>query len=212
MSVTFLSIILFVLFVYNIIPHKSYTADDFNIITMRSQRDTDQDGIDDYTDIFLGAKAEIERNPTYFSAYYDGGYPPTTEGVCTDVVWRALMDAGYDLKVLMDMDIQRHLDAYPYINALPDPNIDFRRVPNVKVFLERHTLSLTTDLSAIEEWQPGDIVVFSNQHIGILSNKRNYRGIPFLLHNGGLPVQEEDALEREDYLKGISGHYRFILQ
>lgn len=211
LGTVFLIIILFILYLYNIIPHRTYTNEDFDIPTVRSEVDMDNDGIDDYTDIYLGAKAEIERDPTYHSAYYEGGYPPITEGVCTDVIWRALKDAGYDLKSLINQDIQENVDAYPRVGNMPDSNIDFRRVPNVQVFLERHTQNLTLDLSDVEEWQAGDIVVFSDTHIGILSNKRNYKGIPYLLHNGDLPVQEEDALEREDFLKGISGHYRFQL-
>lgn len=204
-------IILYVLYVYNIIPHPRYTDENFHIQTLRSSHDEDQDGIDDFTDIYLGAKAEVERDPMYRSAYYIEGYPPITEGVCTDVIWRALKDAGYDLKTLIDEDILTKIDAYPRTNGIADPNIDFRRVPNVQVYLSRHTLSLTLDLDDIDQWQPGDIVVFADSHIGILSNIRNYKGYPYLLHNGNLPVQEEDALQREHFLKGIRGHYRFIL-
>lgn len=205
-------IVVYVLYIYNILPHPRFTAEDFHIDTLHSTHDEDGDGIDDFTDIFLGARAEIERDPTYHSAYYINGYPPSWEGVCTDVIWRALQDAGYDLKALIDADIEENIDAYPRVQGNPDPNIDFRRVPNVHVFLSRHTQSLTLDLTDIQQWQPGDIVVFSDSHIGILSNIRNYKGIPFLLHNGDLPVQEEDALERENFLKGIRGHYRFVLK
>ena len=76
----------------------SYTAEDFGIEIIKSDSDKDNDGIDDYTDILLGAKAEAKRKPKYKSVYYAGGYPPDTEGVCTDVIWRALKDAGYILK------------------------------------------------------------------------------------------------------------------
>lgn len=60
---------------------------------------------------------------------------------------------------------------------------------------------LTCDLSKIDEWQAGDIVVFADSHIGILSDVRNHEGIPFLLHNGGLPKTKEDCLRREQLLK-----------
>ena len=68
--------------------------------------------------------------------------------------------------------------------------------------------SLTNDLSKIEEWQGGDIIVFKN-HIGIISDKRNRNGIPFLIHHAN-PMQinyEEDVLELygQEY---IIGHYR----
>ena len=57
----------------------SYTAEDFGIEVIKSKTDKDGDGIDDYTDILLGARAEAERKPEYKSEYYAGGYPPQRE-------------------------------------------------------------------------------------------------------------------------------------
>lgn len=204
-----IAIIVWVFYLYNLIPHRSYTDADFSITLQESGADANQNGIDDVYDILAGAKAEAQRHPTYHSAYYSGGYPPSEEGVCTDVIWRALQHAGYDLKTMVDEDIAQCLDCYPRVNGTPDPNIDFRRVPNLLVFFQRHAQSLTTDLAHIEEWQAGDIVVFSDTHIAIISDLRNHRGIPFLIHNGGLPKMEEDGLWREAMLKGISGHFRY---
>lgn len=185
-----------------------YYANDFDIETVISKTDYDNDGIDDYTDILQGAKIEAENKPTYKSAYYSGGYPPDNEGVCTDVIWRALKNAGYLLKDMVDEDIKNNVDKYPRVDGKPDSNIDFRRVPNLKVYFERNQINLTTDLSKIEEWQPGDIVVFGSSHIGIISDKRNKKGIPYLLHNGGQPLREEDILEVYNKYKPITGHYR----
>ena len=185
-----------------------YYANDFDIETVISKTDYDNDGIDDYTDILQGAKIEAENKPTYKSAYYSGGYPPDNEGVCTDVIWRALKNAGYLLKDMVDEDIKNNVDKYPRVDGKPDSNIDFRRVPNLKVYFERNQINLTTDLSKIEEWQPGDIVVFGSRHIGIISDKRNKKGIPYLLHNGGQPLREEDILEVYNKYKPITGHYR----
>ncbi len=210
--IMFFGIVTFVLYLYNIIPHHRYNSSYFNIEIVKSHIDKDCDGIDDYTDIMLAAKKEIKKKPIYKSVYYEGGYPPENEGVCTDVIWRALRDAGYDLKEMIDKDIANNVMEYPRVNGNPDPNIDFRRVDNIRVFLKRHTLSLTLDLNLKDQWQPGDIVTFSDKHIGILSDERNAQGIPFLLHNGGLPVQDEDGLWREEFLKGISGHFRFTLK
>ena len=102
----------------------------------------------------------------------------------------------------MDKDIQK-----------PDPNIDFRRVANLTVYLKRNHQSLTIDLSKIEEWQPGDIVVFSNDrenHIAIVSDKRNEKGIPYIIHNAGQPNREEDGLEfYNEYAWPIVAHYRW---
>ena len=185
-----------------------YYAEDFGIKTMKSNTDKDGDGIDDYTDILLGAKAEAERKPEYKSVYYAGGYPPETEGVCTDVIWRALRDAGYTLKDMIDQDISKNVNEYPRVNGNPEPNIDFRRVPNLKVYFERNHITLTNDLTQIAEWQPGDIVVFGSNHIGIISDKRNKKGIPYLLHNGGQHNREEDILEWYNQHEPITGHYR----
>lgn len=185
-----------------------YYANDFDIETVISKKDYDNDGIDDYTDILQGAKIEAENEPTYKSTYYSGGYPPDNEGVCTDVIWRALKNAGYSLKDMVDEDIKNNVDKYPRVDGKPDSNIDFRRVPNLKVYFERNQINLTTDLSKIEEWQPGDIVVFGSSHIGIISDKRNKKGIPYLLHNGGQPLREEDILEVYNKYEPIIGHYR----
>ena len=87
-----------------------------------------------------------------------------------------------------------------------DKNIDFRRVQNLKVYLDNNTIVLTNDINKLKEWQGGDIVVFKN-HIGIVSDKRNKKGIPFIIHHAN-PYQryyEEDILE---YRNDIIGHYR----
>ena len=87
-----------------------------------------------------------------------------------------------------------------------DKNIDFRRVQNLKVYLDNNAIVLTNDINKIKEWQGGDIVVFKN-HIGIVSDKRNKKGIPFIIHHAN-PYQryyEEDILE---YRNDIIGHYR----
>ena len=87
-----------------------------------------------------------------------------------------------------------------------DKNIDFRRVKNLKVYFDNNAISLTTEINEIEEWQGGDIVVFK-KHIGIISDKRNRKGICFVIHHAN-PYQiyyEEDILEHRD---DIIGHYR----
>lgn len=192
-------------------PHnkKIYYAEDFGIEVIKSKTDKDNDGIDDYTDILEGAKIEAENKPVYKSVYYAGGYPPDTEGVCTDVIWRSLKNAGYLLKDMVDEDIKNNVSLYPRVEGKPDPNIDFRRVPNLMVYFERNHISLTTDLDEIAEWQPGDIVVFEKSHIGIISDKRNEKGIPYIIHNANQPNREEDGLEfYHKNWRSISAHYR----
>ncbi len=191
------------LYEFNIIPHFYYDNEHFDIENIISSIDKDNDGINDQSDILNNAQDYIKKRPKYKSKYYSTGYPNDEYGVCTDVIAFALLDAGYDLKELVDADIKRNKEDYK-IDVI-DPNIDFRRVRNLLVYFENNAISLTKDINEIDEWQGGDIVVFP-EHIGIISNKRNRDGIPFLIHHGH-PFQiwyEEDVLENYEIL----GHYR----
>ena len=188
---------------YNIIPHGKYPSSRFGIETYISDSDADGDGIDDQTDILLSVKAYLATKPKYKSAYYDGGYPNDGYGVCTDVVAQGMLGAGYDLMELVAADIAANPGEYAI--EKPDKNIDFRRVVNLLVYFRRTAKTLTTDVGDISEWQGGDIVVFPH-HIGIISDNRNYRGVPFVLHHAN-PTQknyEEDILQRYEIL----GHFR----
>mgnify|MGYP005772638823 FL=1 len=171
---------------------------------VHSSVDKDNDGIDDQTDILQGALDYVACRPKYKSKYYRTGYPNDGYGVCTDVVAFALKNAGYDLMTLVQQDIQANPADYDIDE--PDQNIDFRRVKNLRVYFSHSAISLTTDISEIEEWQGGDIVIFKN-HIGVVSDRRNENGVPYVIHHND-PWQrtyEEDILEdRED----IVGHYR----
>jgi uncharacterized protein YijF (DUF1287 family) len=182
-----------------------YTAKDFGIQAVHSSVDFNHNGADDYTDLLLGAREDAEAVPKYDNSYYQGGYPPDSSGACTDLVWRAFRNAGYRLKDMVDRDIAEHTADYP-VNGKPDPNIDFRRTADLKIYFERHAVSLTTDPKQTAEWQPGDIVTFGTHHIGIISDRRDKDGIPYLIHNAGQPQREEDALTR---CGEISGHFRF---
>lgn len=199
-----LFIILYLLYHFNYIPHKKYNNNYFNIKTYISNIDKDNDGIDDQTDILDGAKKYISTKPKYKSKYYNTGYPNDGYGVCSDVVAFALKDAGYDLQILVNEHILANKDLYDI--EVVDKNIDFRRVKNLKIYLDYNAISLTTDINDIEKWQGGDIVVFKN-HIGIVSDNRNRKGISFVIHHAN-PYQkyyEEDILE---YHNDIVGHYR----
>ncbi len=212
LSITLIIFILyFIINSYNIMSKKTYLASDFNIEVIKSNIDYNENGIDDFTDILNGAKKEALKNPKYKSAYYSGGYPPENEGVCTDVIWRSLKEAGYNLKELVDFDIKKNKEKYTNI-SVPDTNIDFRRVKNLKVFFDNHTQKLTLNIDEIEKWQPGDIVIFGSKHIAIISDKRNKKGIPYIIHNASnYHKKEEDALKKWNKKHKITGHYRFIL-
>ncbi|KNY29594.1 DUF1287 domain-containing protein [Pseudobacteroides cellulosolvens] len=178
--------------------------------------DKDRDGINDLDDIIQGAKKDAKNKPVYRSKYYVGGYPPYNEGVCTDVIWRALKNAGYNLKQMIDKDIKAHRRDYFSSKRKSDPNIDFRRVSNLFVFFKKYSKNLTTklkpyDIDNLREWQGGDIVTFKNpNHIAIVSNKRRPDGIPYLIHNGGPYTMEIDTLVT--MMPGITGHFRFPKQ
>ena len=196
-------IIYLLLYNLNYIPHKMYSNNDFNIKTYKSLVDKDLDSIDDQTDILNNVREYIKKKPKYKSKYYSIGYPNDNYGVCTDVVAFSLFDAGYDLRELVNQDILNNREMYDIDKV--DKNIDFRRVRNLKVYFKNNAISLTNDLSKIEEWQGGDIVIFEN-HIGIVSDKRNKEGIPFLIHHANIyqKYYEEDVLKRYK----IVGHYR----
>lgn len=175
--------------------------------------DQNYNDIPDPLDIVISARKEVKNRTKYESNYYAGGYPPNDEGVCTDVIWRALLGANIVLKDVMDEDIAANTELYPRVEGKPDPNIDFRRVPNQYVFFERFAEALTTelipgDVENLMEWQPGDIVVFLDgyHHVGIVSDKRAKDGTPYLIHNNP-PFASEVKLS--SFKTPIAGHYRW---
>lgn len=202
--IIFIIIMMILLYMLNIIPHKQYSNKDFGIEQYISFIDKDNDGIDDQTDILNSAKEYVATKPKYQSKYYATGYSNDEYGVCTDVVAIALKNSGYDLMELVNEDIISNNEKYDI--DIIDKNIDFRRVKNLDVYFKNNSISLTTDLSSIEEWQGGDIIVFKD-HIGIISDKRNRNGVPFLIHHAypGQINYEEDVLELydKDYIIGI---------
>lgn len=177
--------------------------------------DLDKDSISDMDDIVEGARKEIENQTRYKSTYYIGGYPPKWEGVCTDVIWRSLMNAGYNLKNNMDKDIREYTEDYSKGVKVPDPNIDFRRVKNQLVFFQKYATSLTTEVKRYNrknlfEWQAGDIVVLTyGEHVAIVSDKRRKDGVPYILHNASTMAVEEDILMKWSKSGRIIGHFRF---
>jgi hypothetical protein len=182
----------------------------------QSSHDEDGDGINDTQDLLDGARAEVKRKPVYLSSYYQGGYPPDGEGVCTDLVWRAMKDAGYDLKQMVDADIARRKSAYPRVGERPDPNIDFRRVFNLDVFFRKYATSLTIEVKPndpenLKEWQGGDLVLFDGptSHIGIVSDRRDAEGVPYLIHNAGDATEDDGLRYWPEYVTPVIGHYRW---
>jgi len=165
-------------------------------------RDSDGDGIPDPVDILLGAKKAALLASKYLETSpklaYPGGDVPTTEGVCTDVVVRALRNAGIDLQKEVFEDAGRAPTAYP---AIPkrNPNIDHRRVRNLLVYFTRHWRRV----ERLEDLLPGDVVMLDTfpkrkgvEHIGIVSDQLGKSGRPLIINawTEGYRTSEMDLL------------------
>ena len=121
-----------------------------------------------------------------------------------DLVKSLLVSMGVHAGYYGTKTVRANRDKYNIETV--DKNIDFRRVRNLNVYFSDTAITLTNDITKIAEWQGGDIVVF-NKHVGIVSDRRNKNGIPFVIHHAN-PYQkyyEEDILESRD---DIIGHYR----
>lgn len=101
--------------------------------------------------------------------------------------------------------------AYPRYRGetAPDPNIDHRRVPNQRAFFATYGRILTTNNDYPNDWQPGDIVEWKLpsglDHTGILTDKRDADGFPYVVHNIGAGPQEEDVLRSWR----VTAHFRY---
>lgn len=179
-----------------------------------SSHDQNQNKVPDALDFVAGARSEVERQTIYDGSYYAEGAPPEGRGACTDVVWRAFRQGGYDLRAMVDEDIRLAADKYGAAGQHPDSAIDYRRVQNLQVFFQRHGQVLTTDIKAgdqtnLVQWQPGDIVVFAapKEHIAIISDRRRRDGVPYIIHNAGPCASEGDYLQ--SWPSQIIFHFRF---
>ncbi|MFZ5435305.1 MAG: DUF1287 domain-containing protein [Bacillota bacterium] len=163
--------------------------------------------------IVEGARYEVEKGVRYDASYRQIAFPmgdvPSDVGACTDVVIRALRNAGYDLQELVHKDMKANFNRYPQNWGLsaPDPNIDHRRIPNLIAFFRRHGTEVQVS-GDYDDYKPGDIVfwVFENglDHCGIVSERTTPDGRPLVIHNAGL-AREEDALFRWP----IVAHFRY---
>lgn len=218
--VVILSIVFSIYHHLDLISYKSiikplFTAENTcQIPDIITPRDINNNGIYDQLDIINGARQEVINGTEYDGSYCENGYPPREKGVCTDVIWRALKEAGYDLKAMVDKDIRENPGLYGLTGQNPDPNIDFRRVQNLQVFFKRHAKELPIEVKPGDEenlkyWQAGDIVVFDHplEHIAIISDKRSPSGVPMIIHNAGPKATENNALLQ--WPSRIIGHFRF---
>jgi uncharacterized protein YijF (DUF1287 family) len=152
--------------------------------------DADRDGIPDAVDILLGAKKVALDGSVYRETAprlpYPNGDVPRQDGVCTDVVIRALRNAGFDLQRAVYEDAGRAPWAYPRIGRRRNPSIDHRRVKNLIRYFDRHWRRLPVGATL----QPGDVLFLNAipsvpdpDHVGIASDRRNPQGLPWVIHN-----------------------------
>jgi uncharacterized protein YijF (DUF1287 family)/L,D-peptidoglycan transpeptidase YkuD (ErfK/YbiS/YcfS/YnhG family) len=151
--------------------------------------DRDRDGIPDPLDLNIGAiKTTLnadEYNQDYFTLPYPGGDVDRSLGACTDVIVRALRNAGVDLQVEVHEDIARAPRRYPMVEKA-NSNIDHRRVRTLLPWFRAHWIAL--DEAA--PLQPGDVVFMDTiesrqgpDHIGILGDRTSEDGRLLVANN-----------------------------
>jgi len=143
----------------------------------------------------------------YDSSEYEGGPPPEGRGACTDVVYNALL-SQVDLQKAVAEDVAENPELYPDAG---NADLDFRWCPTLVVWFRRHAESLPTDVNLLTVWsfEPGDVVFYDDGgggfgHVGVVSDRRSWDGLPLLIHNPAPVCVEENALTSNR----IVGHFR----
>ena len=158
----------------------------------------------------------VRYDPAYVRIAYPGGDVPADTGVCTDEVIRSYRAVGVDLQKEVHEDMVRNYSLYPHTWRAwrswvsgPDPNIDHRRVPNLRVFFTRKGEALPITARGVD-YAPGDLVTWDLgggvDHIGIVVNQRGPSGRFMVVHNIGQGPHMEDVL----FNWKITGHYRYF--
>ena len=159
---------------------------------------------------------KVVYDPAYVEIDYPMGDVAPNRGVCTDVVIRSYRLVGIDLQELVHEDMRANFHLYPTKWGLTEanPNIDHRRVLNLRVFFARQgqSLPVTTDAA---NYEPGDLVTWKTTpyadlkappHIGVVTHLRSSDGKrPLIAHNIGRGPKLEDML----FDFAITGHYRY---
>lgn len=159
-------------------------------------------------------KARVRYDGSYHKIAYPWGDVPQNIGVCTDVVIRSYRRLGIDLQQQVHNDMSAAFSAYPNVRkwglTKPDPNIDHRRVYNLRTFFARRGAALPITHNP-RHYKPGDLVTWmvgkDLPHIGIVVNRRSKVDPDrfMIVHNIAYGPQMEDVLFRFP----ITGHYRY---
>jgi len=170
-------------------------------------RDHDHDGIPDPLDVLIGAKKTVLNGDAYTEGWtdirqYPGGDVPRNQGVCTDVIVRAVRNAGIDLQKELHEDILRARAVYPK-NA-GNWQIDQRRVLTLLPYFQRHWEQRSPKLDDPNDpLRPGDVIFMDTfpkksgpDHIGILSDTIGESGRLLVVNNWtvGYSTSEMDLL------------------
>jgi len=170
--------------------------------------DADRDGIPDALDILIGAKKTVLNADAYTEGYVSIKFPmgdvPREMGVCTDVVIRAVRNAGVDLQKALNEDIKRSPRSYPMVKGRANPHIDQRRVKTLLPYFVRHWEEHTARFDDPKDpLRPGDVIFMDTfpskagpDHIGILSDHLDDQGLPLVINNWttGTVTAEMDLL------------------
>jgi len=158
---------------------------------------------------------------TYPDIPYPGGDVGENEGLCCDVVVRALRAAGIDLQELVYEDALGARASYLAANRWTgfgrplNRSWVHRRTANLKVFFKRHALELPTwyGPSSAETWQPGDLVIYVRKgwetwHIAVVSDSTDpATGRPMVIDSWSQPGYVSETHELTSF-GPIAGHYR----
>jgi uncharacterized protein YijF (DUF1287 family) len=170
--------------------------------------DTDRDGIPDALDVLIGAKKTVLNADAYTEGYVAIKYPmgdvPRTTGVCTDVIVRAVRNAGVDIQKALHDDIARARASYPMVKGNGDTHIDHRRVKTLLPYFKRHWEAHSAKLDDPKDpLLPGDVIFMDTfpgrsgpDHIGIISDRIGDAGLPLVINNwtNGTTTAEMDLL------------------
>jgi uncharacterized protein YijF (DUF1287 family) len=181
--------------------------------------DRDKDAIPDAVDVLLGGKKMVLNRARYHGSYVRLRYPmgdvSPKIGVCTDVIVRAMRNAGFDLQQRMHRHILANRRRYRWIKR-PDRNIDHRRVRNMIVYFQAHFRLLATSVKRATRSAllPGDIVFLDTlpkhgpDHVGIVSDRMGRSGYPLIINNWthGYHTSEMDLLSTIP----VTHHFRLV--